>query len=55
MLNLVGVSILKRFYLEETREFTKSPSYEGCLIVLMENQIDYPDIQSCLELSTHEE
>jgi hypothetical protein len=55
MLNLVGVSILKRFYLEETQELTEAPSYEGCLIVLMENQIDYPELQSVLELSTHEE
>jgi len=55
MLNLVGVSILKRFYLEETRELTEAPSYEGCLIVLMENQIDYLELQSVLELSTHEE
>jgi hypothetical protein len=55
MLNLVGVSILKRFYLEETRELTESPSYEGCLIVLMKNQIDYLELQSVLELSTHEE
>jgi hypothetical protein len=55
MLNLVGVSILKSFYLEETRELTEVPSYEGCLIVLMENQIDYPELQSVLELSTHEE
>jgi hypothetical protein len=55
MLNLVGVSILKRFYLEETRELTESPSYEGCLIVLMKNQIDYLKLQLVLELSTHEE
>jgi hypothetical protein len=55
MLNLVGVSILKRFYLEETQELTEALSYEGCLIVLMENQIDYPELQSVLELSTHEE
>jgi len=33
---------------------TKTPSYEGCLIVLMENQIDYLELQSVLELSTHE-
>jgi hypothetical protein len=33
---------------------TEGPSYEGCLIVLMENQIDYPELQSVLELSTHE-
>jgi hypothetical protein len=33
---------------------TKGPLYEGCLIVLMENQIDYPKLQSVLELSTHE-
>jgi len=45
----------QRFYLEETRELTEAPSYEGCLIVLMENQIDYPELQSILELSTHEE
>jgi len=38
MLNLVRVSIFKRFYLEETRELTEDPSYEGCLIVLIENQ-----------------
>jgi hypothetical protein len=55
MLNLVGVSILKRFYVEETRESIEAPSYEGCLIALMENQIDYPELQSVLELSTHEE
>jgi hypothetical protein len=55
MLNLVGVSILKRFYLEETQELTEALSYEGCLIVLMENQIDYPELQFVLELSTHEE
>jgi hypothetical protein len=34
---------------------TKSHSYEGCLIVLLENQIDYPELQSIIELSTHEE
>jgi len=45
----------QRFYLEETRELTEAPSYEGCLIVLMENQIDYLELQSVLELSTHEE
>jgi hypothetical protein len=45
----------QRFYLEEIRELTKAPSYEGCLIVLMENKIDYPELQSVLELSTHEE
>jgi len=43
------------FYLEETRELTEAPSYEGCLIVLLENQIDYPELQSILELSTYEE
>jgi hypothetical protein len=47
--------ILKRFYLEETRELIEAPSYEECLIVLMENQIDYLELQSVLELSTHEE
>jgi hypothetical protein len=45
----------QRFNLEETRELTEGPSYEWCLIVLMENQIDYPKLQSVLELSTHEE
>jgi hypothetical protein len=45
----------QRFYLEETWELTEVPSYEGCLIVLMESQIDYPELQSILELSTHEE
>jgi hypothetical protein len=45
----------QRFYLEETRKLIEVPSYEGCLIVLMENQIDYPELQSVLELSTHEE
>jgi len=45
----------QRFYLEETQELTEAPSYEGCLIVLMKNQIDYPELQSILELSTHEE
>jgi len=55
MLNLMGKSILKRFYLEETRELTEAPSNEGCLIVLIENQIDYLELQSVLELSTHEE
>jgi hypothetical protein len=55
MLNLVGVLILKRFYLKEARELTKAHSYEGCLIVLLENQIDYPELQSIIELSTHEE
>jgi hypothetical protein len=50
MLNLVVVSILKRFYLEETRELTEAPSYEECLIVLMESQIDYSKLQSILEL-----
>jgi hypothetical protein len=34
---------------------TKGLLYEGCLIVLMENQIDYPKLQLILELSTHEE
>jgi hypothetical protein len=50
----MGKSILKRFYLEETRELTEAPSNEGCLIVLIENQIDYLELQSVLELSTHE-
>jgi hypothetical protein len=45
----------QKFYLEETRELTEAPSYEWCLIVLVENQIDYPELQSVLELSTHEE
>jgi hypothetical protein len=45
----------QRFYLEEIRELTEAPSYEGCLTVLMENQIDYLKLQSVLELSTHEE
>jgi hypothetical protein len=44
-----------RFYLEEIREFIEAPSYEGRLIVLMKNQIDYLELQSVLELSTHEE
>jgi hypothetical protein len=44
----------QRFYLEETRELTRASSYEGCLIVLMENQIDYFELQSVFELSTHE-
>jgi hypothetical protein len=39
----------QRFYLKETRELTEAPSYEGCLIVLMKNQIDYPELQSILE------
>jgi hypothetical protein len=43
------------FYLEETRELTEAPSYEGCLIVLLENQIVYLELQSILELSTYEE
>jgi len=43
------------FYCEEERELTEALSYEGCLIVLMENHIDYPELQSVLELSTHEE
>lgn len=45
----------QRFYLKETRELTEAPSYEGCLIVLMKNQIDYLELQSVFELSTHEE
>jgi hypothetical protein len=45
----------QKFYLEETWELTEALSYEGCLIVLMKNQIDYPELQSILELSTHEE
>jgi hypothetical protein len=45
----------QRFYLEETRELIEAPSYEGCLIILMENQIYYLELQSVLELSTHEE
>jgi hypothetical protein len=44
-----------RFYLEEARKLTEAPSYEGCLIVLMENQTNYPELQSILELSTYEE
>jgi hypothetical protein len=36
----------QRFYLEETQKLTEAPSYEGCLIVLMENQIDYLELQS---------
>jgi hypothetical protein len=43
------------FYLEETRELTEAHSYEGCLIVLLKNQIVYPELQSILELSTYEE
>jgi hypothetical protein len=54
MLNLVGVSILKMFYLEETQELMEDPLYEWSLIVFMKNQIDYPELQSVLELSTHE-
>jgi hypothetical protein len=34
---------------------TEAPSYKGCLIVLIEIQIDYPELQLVLELSTHEE
>jgi hypothetical protein len=45
----------QRFYLEETRELIEAPSYERCLIILMENQIYYLELQSVLELSTHEE
>jgi hypothetical protein len=45
----------QRFYLEKTEELTEGLLYEGCLIVLMKNQIDYPEQQSVLELSTHEE
>lgn len=45
----------QRFYLKETWELTEAPSCEGCLIVLMKNQINYPELQSILELSTHEE
>jgi hypothetical protein len=45
----------QRFYLEETRELIEAPSYEGCLIVLMKNQIDNLKLQSVLELSTYEE
>jgi hypothetical protein len=52
---LSGSVYSQRFYLEETRELTEALSYEGCLIVLIENQIDYPELQSILELSTHEE
>jgi hypothetical protein len=62
MLNLEGVLILKcftaypqMFYLKEARELTKAPSYEGCLIVLMENRIDYRELQSVIEFSTYEE
>jgi len=55
MLNLVGVSILKKFYLEEIQELTEALSYERCLIVLMENQFDYPKLKLVLELSTNEE
>jgi len=44
-----------KFYLEEVRELTKALSYEWCLIVLIESQIDYLELQSVLELSTHEE
>jgi hypothetical protein len=36
------------FYYEEARELTEAHSYEGCLIVLMENHIDYPELQSVL-------
>jgi hypothetical protein len=50
-----GSVYLQRFYLEETRELIEAPSYEGYLIVLMENQIDYLELQLVLELSTHEE
>jgi len=32
------------FYYEEARELTEAPSHEGCLIVLMENHIDYPEL-----------
>jgi len=41
--------------IKDSVRLTESPSYEGCLIVLMENQIDYPELQSVLELSTYEE
>jgi hypothetical protein len=52
---LSGSVYPQKFYLEETRELTEAPSYEGCLIVLMDNQIDYPKLQSILELLTHKE
>jgi hypothetical protein len=50
-----GTVYPQRFYLEETWELTEGPSYEGCLIVLMKNKIDYLRLQSVFELSTHEE
>jgi hypothetical protein len=34
---------------------TEAPSYEGCLIVLRENKIDYLELQSLSEQPTHEE
>jgi hypothetical protein len=34
---------------------TEGLSYEGSLIVLMKNKIDYPKVQSVFEISTHEE
>jgi hypothetical protein len=37
---LSGSAYPQRIKLEEARELTGAPSYEGCLIVLRENQID---------------
>jgi len=44
-----------RIELEEVQELAKSPSDEGRLIVLKENQIDYFEPQLVLKQPTHEE
>jgi hypothetical protein len=49
-----GNAYSQRFYLEEVLELTEALLYKWCLIVLMESQIDYSELQSILELSTYE-
>jgi hypothetical protein len=39
----------------EAQELAKSPPHRGRLIVFRKNQIDYPELQSVLEQSAHEE
>jgi hypothetical protein len=52
---LSGSAYLQMLELKKVRELTEAPSYEGCLIVLRENQIDYLEPQSLSKQPTHEE
>jgi hypothetical protein len=46
---LSGSAYPQRIELEKARELTEAPSYEACLIVFKENQIDYLELQPLSE------